>query len=140
MIISENYRNILAEEIRVARTKMAEEIDSRKKVYYYSAIYGIARRVYNLDFDPHIQFMDFVFNATYNIILGRINTIISGDNTIPISDDFFVRLGNCLQILEERIRNNEDGYDILEKIVSLVSMIEGNGYYLVQKGISVYTD
>lgn len=140
MIISENYRNILAEEIRVARTKMAEEIDSRKKVYYYSAIYGIARRVYNLDFDPHIQFMDFVFNATYNIILGRINTIISGDNTIPISDDFFVRLGNCLQILEERIRNNEDGYDILEKIVSLASTIEGNGYYLVQKGISVYTD
>lgn len=140
MIISENYRNILAEEIRVARTKMDRETDLRKKVYYYSAIYGMTRRVYNLDFDPHIQFMDFVFNATYNIILGRINTIMSGDNTIPISEDFFVRLGNCLLTLEERIRNNEDGYDILEKIVSLASTIDGNGYYLVQKGISVYTD
>jgi len=65
---------------------------------------------------------------------------MSGDNTIPITDEFFNGLSNCLELLEERIRNNEDTYDVLEKIVNLISTIDGNGYYLMQKGVPVYTE
>ena len=140
MNISENYRNILADEVATVRTKIEGENDPRKKVYYYSALFGMARRIYNLEFDPHVQFMDFVLNTTYNTMLVRLSAIVSGDSTIPISSDFFVRLNNCLAQLEERIRANENAYNALEKIVNLTSTLDGNGYYLVQKGFPVYTE
>lgn len=140
MTMSEHYRNIFAEEIRIVRTKMEQVTDPKKKVYYYSAIYGMARRINNFDFDPHTQLVEFVINGTYGQILNRINSIASGDNTIPISENFFDRLCNCLRLLEDRIRNNEDDCDILEKIVCLAITIDGNGYYLVQKGVQVYID
>lgn len=138
MNISEDYRKILADEIRIVRTKINEEKDVRKKIFYYSAIYGMTRRIFNLNFDPHLLFMDIIFNVTYNIILNRINSIIAGDNTIPISKEFFDNLCECLNILEERVRNNEDTYDILQKIANLTYTVDGNGYYLTQKGINVY--
>ncbi|MDO9098771.1 MAG: hypothetical protein Q7U60_11710 [Candidatus Methanoperedens sp.] len=140
MRISPNYRDILADEIRFCRTKIDIENDPRKKVYYYSGLYGITRRIYNLEFDPQVQFIDFVFNATYNTMLTRIAAFNAGDTTIPITNDFFVKLNNCLERLEGRIRANEDTYDILEKLINLTSTIDGNGYYLVEKGIPVYTE
>lgn len=140
MKISENYRNILADEIRIVRAKIDEDNDPRKKIYYYSALFGMTRRIYNLEFDPHVQFMDFVFNVTYAQILSRITAFLSGDTTIPVTNDFFIKLNNCLEKLENRIRANEDTYDLLEKIVTLAFTLDGNGYYLLQKGISVYTE
>jgi len=59
---------------------------------------------------------------------------------IPISNDFFYNLANCLEVLENRIRNDEDTYDVLEKIINLTSTIDGNGYYLKEKGIPVYVE
>lgn len=140
MKISTNYRDIIADEIKFCRKKISEEKDPRKKVYYYSAIYGMTRRIYNLEFDPQLQFIDFIVNSTYNTILARITAFMAGDPVIPISDDFFIKLNNCLEQLEDRFRNNEDTYDVLEKIVNLTSTIDGNGYYLIQKGITVYTE
>jgi len=140
MKISENYRNILADEIGIVREKMNGENDPRRKIYYYSALFGMTRRIYNLEFDPHVQFMDFIFFITYGQILNRTTVFLSGDTTIPVSNDFFIKLNNCLEKLENRIRANEDTYDLLEKIVTLAFTLDGNGYYLLQKGISVYTE
>ncbi len=140
MKLSQNYRDIIANEIKFCRNKINEENDPRKKVYYYSALYGMTRRVFNLEFDPQLQFIDYILNSTYTVILSRISAFMAGDTTIPISNDFFIKLNNCLEKLEDRIKNNEDTYDVLEKIVNLTSTLDGNGYYLVQKGISVYTE
>lgn len=138
--ISSKYRTILADEINYCRAKINAESDLRKKAYYYSSAYGMTRRIFNLEFDPQLQFIDFILNSSYQAIFSRIAIIMSGDNTIPITDEFFNGLSNCLELLEERIRNNEDTYDVLEKIVNLISTIDGNGYYLMQKGVPVYTE
>lgn len=138
--ISSKYRTILADEINYCRAKINAESDLRKKAYYYSSAYGMTRRIFNLEFDPQLQFIDFILNSSYQAIFSRIATLMSGDNTIPITDEFFNGLSNCLELLEERIRNNEDTYDVLEKIVNLISTIDGNGYYLMQKGVPVYTE
>jgi hypothetical protein len=138
--ISSKYRTILADEINYCRAKINAESDLRKKAYYYSSAYGMTRRIFNLEFDPQLQFIDFILNSSYQAIFSRIAILMSGDNTIPITDEFFDGLSNCLELLEDRIRNNEDTYDVLEKIVNLMSTIDGNGYYLVQKGVPVYTE
>ena len=131
---------MLADEINFCRTKINDEGDLRKKAFYYSSAYGMSRRIFNLEFDPQLQFIDFILNSSYQAISVRIASIMSGDNTIPITDEFFNGLTNCLELLEERIRKNEDTYDVLEKIVNLISTIDGNGYYLMQKGVPVYTE
>ncbi len=138
--ISSKYRTILADEINYCRAKINAESDLRKKAYYYSSAYGMTRRIFNLEFDPQLQFIDFILNSSYQAIFSRIAITMSGDNTIPITDEFFSGLNNCLELLEERIRLNEDTYDVLEKIVNLTSTIDGNGYYLMQKGVPVYTE
>ncbi len=138
--ISSKYRTILADEINYCRAKINAESDLRKKAYYYSSAYGMTRRIFNLEFDPQLQFIDFILNSSYQAIFSRIAILMSGDNTIPITDEFFDGLSNCLELLEDRIRNNEDTYDVLEKIVNLMSTIDGNGYYLMQKGVPVYTE
>lgn len=138
--ISSEYRTILADEINYCRAKINAESDLRKKAYYYSSAYGMTRRIFNLEFDPQLQFIDFILNSSYQAIFSRIAILMSGDNTIPITDEFFDGLNNCLELLEDRIRNNEDTYDVLEKIVNLMSTIDGNGYYLMQKGVPVYTE
>ncbi|WP_135604097.1 hypothetical protein [Methanococcoides sp. NM1] len=138
MNISPNYRSILADELKYCREKINAENDLKKKVFYYSSAYGMTRRIFNFEFDSQLQFIDFVLNTSYNVILGRINANMSGDNTIVISNDFFDELSKCLESLENRIRTDKDTYDVLEKIINLTFTIDGNGYYLVQKGIQVY--
>ncbi|MFZ3168198.1 MAG: hypothetical protein WA130_11335 [Candidatus Methanoperedens sp.] len=140
MKISPNYRNILADEIKIVRTKIDQENDPRKKIFYYSALYGMTRRIFNFEFDPQLQFIDYILNTTHNTMLTRIAALIGGDTSIPVTNDFFINLNKCLEQLEGRIRTNEDTYDILEKIVNLTSTIDGNGYFLVQKGVPVYTE
>lgn len=140
MKISPNYRNILADEIKIVRTKIDQENDPRKKIFYYSALYGMTRRIFNFEFDPQLQFIDYILNTTHNTMLTRIAALMAGDTSIPVTNDFYINLNKCLEQLEGRIRANEDTYDILEKIVNLTSTIDGNGYFLVQKGVPVYIE
>lgn len=140
MDISENYRQILADEIEYCVAKIENTPDLMKKAYYYSAVYGMTRRIVNLDFDPQLQFIDFVLNSSYKAILSRLSSAMSGDTSIPITIDFFNKLSNCLVLLENKIRNDEDTYYVLEKIINLTSTLDGNGYYLLDKGIPVYTE
>lgn len=138
MKIPEPYKNVLLDEIAFAKKKITEESNLNSKIYYYSAIFGMTRRILNLNFDPQLQFMDFVLTVTYQYMLARLNAIKGGDTTIPLQASFFDDLIYCLEQLEEKIENNEDTYPILQKIVNLTSLTEGNGYYLSQRGIQVF--
>ena len=139
MDILEPYKKILLDEMEFIRKKIIEEPDISDKIYYYSAANGMTRRIVNLKFDPQLQFMDFILNVTYQIMLNRFNTIRSGDLNVPLDANFFDNLVYCLEELEEKIQQNEDTYLILQKIYNLTSLLEGNGYYLSQKGVQVFT-
>ena len=41
--------------------------------------------------------------------------------------------------LEKNIEKDEDTYLVLEKISNLTYLTTGNGYYLTQRGINVYS-
>lgn len=138
MKISSDYKNILSDELKFCREKINDEIEIRRKVYFYSSAYGMAKRILNLEYDPQLQFIDFVLNTSFNAISNRMNGNMAGDDTILLTNDFFNELTSCLELLEGRIRDDKDTYDVLEKIINLTFTIDGNGYYLVQKGVQVY--
>ena len=134
--ISEPHKTILADEIAFAREKMDGESDTRKKVYYYSAVPAMIQRIFNIDstFDRQLIFMFMVLTASHNQMKAVMDRIVAGDRMITPPENFFDKISIYLQELEDKIRNNEDTYIILEKIAVSAYFLDGNGYYLHQKG------
>lgn len=134
--ITEPYKTILVDEIAFVRKKMDEEPDTRKKVYYYSAVHAMIQRVLNMDhdFDRQLIFMFTVLSASYNQMRMRVDQIVAGDRLITPPENFFGKISIYLQQLEDKIRNSEDTYIILEKIAISSYLLDGNGHYLYQKG------
>lgn len=139
MKISKTHKEILLKEIQIVREKISQEKELRKKVFYYSAIYSEIARLYNHEYNPHLQFMHFVLNVSYNAMRDRLNMIVAGDTTVPFPDNFFDELDKLLEKMQENIRNDEETYSVLEKISNLTYLLSGNGYYLSQKGIKVFS-
>lgn len=135
MNIPKDYQTLLADEIAIVRKKMEDEADIRKKAYYYSAVYSMVQRIFNLypNSDQQLIFMHIVLTYSYSQMRTLIDKIAIGDRLITIPDGFFDKISLYLQQLENKIRNNEDTYTILEKFAVLSYILEGNGHYLFQK-------
>lgn len=140
MRLSREQREALANEIKIAREKMQGEDDQLRKIFFYSALFGATNRAVNSTYDPHVQFIDFVFQTSYSVIYQRIQAIKGGDPTVKLSEDFFTRLEGHLVKLEEKIRNDALAFDILQKISNLAFVTSGNGYYLLEKGVKMLED
>jgi len=137
--LSKGLKETLLNEIEIVREKMNQEKDPRKKTFYYSALYAIVERLYNLEYNPHLIFMHMIFNISYSTMNARINAIASGDVIVPLPNDFFDNLDKLLERIFLNIKNDEDTYLALEKISNLVYLLSGNGYYLSQKGVKVFS-
>lgn len=136
MEIPGDFRKRFVDEIRFDVKKMREERDPRKKIYFFSGIHGEAQRIFNISFDPQLLFIHFVLNYAYQLLNGRVNTIVLGrDTLIEIPDGLFLKLCDYLEELAKNIENDEDTHLTLQKIASLAYISTGNGYYLYQKGI-----
>ena len=132
-------KDLLLNEIDIVRKKMNQEKDPRRKIYYYSGLFAIMERIYNIEYDPQLVIMHLVFNSSYNAINTRITLMLSGDVTVQLPDDFFDNLDKLLEQIYEKINNEEDTYSILEKIACLAYSTSGNGYYQIQKGVNVFS-
>jgi len=139
MKLSEKHKEILINEIDIVKEKMAQEKDPRRKVFYFSAIHAMLDRLYNLEYNPELILMHIVFTVSYNTINARVNLITSGDPTVELPNDFFDNLDSLLTQMRNKIANGEDTYAILEKLATLTYLTSGNGYYLSQKGIEVFS-
>lgn len=131
MKLSPEYRKILIKEMSYCRNKMSEEHDPLRKTFFYSGVYGVINRVLNIEFDPQLIFMNFIFASSYNML----NNHFAQESVFELPKTFFNSLCTYLQELEVKIGNGEDTYDILEKIVNLTMLTDGNGYYLYEKGV-----
>lgn len=136
MNIPKPVREELVNELRFAAKKTSEEPDIRRKIFFYSAAYGVARRVLNSAYDPQILCAEFILEVSYNTINARSQAIYQGDTNIPFIEGFFDKLVGCLEELATRIENDEEIYKTLEKIIALTHTTTGNGYYLYVKGMA----
>jgi len=136
MKLSTQNKKILLKEIEFAIEKMRETKDPKGKLYYFTAVYGVMHRIFNLDFAPELVFMHMVLNTTYNSIQERLATIERGEEkVVKIPDNLFDKLTEATQELAEKIKNNETTYEVLQRFVILGYVVSGNGYYLYEKGL-----
>lgn len=131
MKINEGSKQKIIKEINFAIVKMKEEKDKKTRLYYFSAIYGVMQRIFNLEFNPDLVFAHSVISSVYNQISVRLN---NPDKVIKIPEELWEKLLVYSEELLEVIENNENLYDVLKKFVLLGFVTMGNGFYLYEKG------
>ena len=136
MNLPNDLRQRLVSEIRFVVEKIRTEPDLRKKVYYFSGVYGEMFRLFNISYDPQLLFAHNIMTNSYQQMRALSDTIVLGrDMNVVFPDDFFDRLCTLLEELASQIANDQDTYRTLETISCLSYINTGNGYYLSLKGI-----
>jgi len=137
MKLSNNYREILTSEFKYVASKMREDNDAADKSYYYSAAYGMAYRILNLEYSHTLLFIHHILQTSHSAIQMRTTEFNQGQNRhIPLISQMYIQLADELDSLAKTIESSDDDvYPILERIHATGYICTGNGYYLFQKGI-----
>jgi hypothetical protein len=135
MNISKDMQKVLTDEIRVARNHMKKVDSAEEKLFFLSAVYGVAFRIMNIQFDPELAFIHHVVNAAYNMMNTRLVSIKQGSGVNTFPKNVFEMLEDALERLIDKIEKGEKTYPVLENIFNLAYSTTGNGYYLYLKGM-----
>lgn len=136
MQLSEANKKIISDEFRVIVQLINEEEDALRRVYYFSAAYGVVHRVINSEFNNELTLMHSVLHNTYLALDSRLKSIISGgERVIELPSNALSVLSSALNELCDVISKDQDIYEPLAKIAAISYVTTGNGYYLYRKGV-----
>ncbi len=135
MNISDNFRNLIVKEINYVVKQMEQSSIGEKKLYYFSGIYSMIQRIFNLEYDSELVYAHFILNGTYNSFAQRIEAMKGGQSHIPITEAHFELLTAISKELAEKIKEKKSIDNTLKQLTILSYTLSGNGYYLQQKGI-----
>lgn len=136
MKISDSFRKLIIDEVRFSVEKMEEKEDLREKLYYFSGIQGVLRRVFNIEFDPDLLFAFNVFESTHRSFMDRYGAIEKGgDRVVLIFQEQLDGLTEGAKEFADKIKNKKNFDSTLKKLIVLSYTTTGNGYYLLQKGL-----
>ena len=128
------FRKELVSELRRVEKYIRNEQDLEKKIYLFSAAYGITSRTLRYAFSKDVLLADVVLNTAYNILLDRYKRIRVGERIIEITDEHFERLCDALKELAKKFENEESIQKPLEDIITVAFSLTGPGNYLKFKG------
>ena len=135
MEIKDSYKKIIIDEINFAVKRMNSAKSASEKLYYFSAIFGVFHRIYNLDYNPDLVYAHFILRATHEAFINRLKSIEQvKDDTVLLTNEQFNKLSSLSKELARKIKKTEDMDETLKKFVVLLYSTTGNGYYLMQKG------
>ena len=136
----EEFRQRLINESRYAVTKMQEETQPAKKLFYFSVFFGEAQRVLNWEWNTDLALIHTVTQQVYTQINAAIQMPGIGQ-TIPLDwTTFFDKLTQVASDLAtyfEKAENEgskEELCRILGHFAEIAYAVSGNGSYLHEKG------
>lgn len=127
------FRRELVTEIRRVENLMRRESSVEKKIYYFSAAYGITSRTFRYSFSKDFLLADFVLQGAYNLLTDRLNRLKAGDKTVPLDEALFEEICDGLKLLADRIESKDNLQNALEKILAAAYVTTGSGNYLREK-------
>ena len=127
------FRRELVQELRRVENLMRRESSVEKKIYYFSAAYGITSRTFRYSFSNDILLADFVLQGAYNLLKDRLNRLKAGDKTVQLDDIIIERICDGLKLLADRIESKDNLQNALETILSAAYVTTGPGNYLREK-------
>ena len=127
------FRRELVQELRRVENLMRRESSVEKKIYYFSAAYGITSRTFRYSFSNDILLADFVLQGAYNLLKDRLNRLKTGDKTVQLDDIIIERICDGLKLLADRIESKDNLQNALETILKAAYATTGPGNYLREK-------
>jgi hypothetical protein len=134
MNLSVSNRKIIIKELHFIHELMDRYEAPEDKMYYFSAVYGIANRIMNLEFDEELSFLHYVTHAAHNTINNALAIASQRHSSPTIPPQVFQKLQDAIKELGTYIEERKQIYPVLEKISNLAYSTTGNGYYLYLKG------
>lgn len=136
MNISKQMEKTLIDEIRLVHGNMAKTNVPAEKMYNFSAVYGMANRIINFEYDPELLFLNQVIQLAYNMINARLSALATRQDVgIDIPESMFTKIEGLLEKLADAIEQKQEICTILQNIIALAYTTTGNGYYMYKKGL-----
>lgn len=135
MKTSESYRKKIVDEIDYVESMMNKTQDIGEKLYLFSAIHGTIQRVFNLEYDSDLVFAHNILQQTHLAFLQRLHAVKTGDVAVPLLEEQMEGLSAAIKELSEKIGDNNKLDGTLKKFAILAYSTNGNGYYLLRKGL-----
>ena len=131
----EFFKKELIKELRLVEALMKKEEDLDKKIYYFSAAYGITNRTYRYSFSKDVLLADLVLNNGYQTLLDRAQRIKAGDRSVLLEKMHFEKIEEGLRQLANAFEKDESILEPLENILTAVFSTSGAGNYIRGKGL-----
>jgi len=131
----EFFKKELIKELRLVEALMKREEDLDKKIYYFSAAYGITNRTYRYSFSKEVLLADLVLNNGYQTLLDRAQRIKAGDRSVLLEMIHFEKIEEGLRQLADAFEKDESILEPLENILTAVFSTSGAGNYIRGKGL-----
>ena len=131
----EFFKKELIKELRLVEALMKKEEELDKKIYYFSAAYGITNRTYRYSFSKDVLLADLVLNNGYQTLLDRAQRIKAGDRSVLLEDIHFEKIEEGLRQLADAFEKDESILEPLENILTAVFSTSGAGNYIRGKGL-----
>lgn len=128
------FRKELVVELRRIELMMKKAETVEKKLYYFSAAYGITSRTLRYSFAKDYLLADFVLNTSYNGLMERFKRLRSGDTTVDLEPVHFERIQEGLKMLADAFESETSILVPLEQILTTMYATTGPGNYLREKG------
>jgi hypothetical protein len=128
------FRKELVTELRRVENMVRREPSVEKKIYYFSAAYGIAGRNYRYSFSEDVLIMDILLHNAYNMMTDRLNLAKTGNTTVEFDAQIFEKICDGLVDLANCIESGENVFEPLKKITTAGFALTGPGNYLREKG------
>ncbi|WP_048177795.1 hypothetical protein [Methanosarcina sp. MTP4] len=125
----------IIKELRLIETSMKKEENIERKIYLFSAAYGIMGRTYRFEFSPDFLLAEFVLNNSYGALIDRFQKLKSGDTTVEIEPLHFEKIEDGLKLLADCFENGISILEPLELILTTAFSTSGPGNYLREKGM-----
>lgn len=132
MRIPDDLKKRLLVDFEFSIQKIQEEENIRKKLYYFSATFGIVERIMRLHLEPQLVLVHAVLNLTYNSLIGLVQGRERGDIARELPPNLTEMLVEYLTELRDKLAEDKDTYKTLEKILFLGYRASGPGYYTTQ--------
>lgn len=119
----------LLNELDFIITKMKEETDIVRKIYFYSAVNGALERASRFCFDKELLIAQVITNISYNTINDRVTHLRMGDPIVPFPENLMDQLFASVSDLKRAVEEDTSVYPALEKAMEVTYMATGPGFY-----------
>lgn len=135
MTQEEFFKKELIKELRLVEALMKKEGNIERKIYYFSAAYGITGRTYRYSFSEDVLLADLVLTSGYQALMDRFQRLRAGDTTVKLDEIHFKKIEEGLRLLADAFESGESILKPVETILTAIFSTQGAGNYLREKGL-----